>query len=80
MVFQRGMLVEQYLNTSTTSRMEGLGRIDVGAPGDVLLENIVLEGAADAGKENAPLLGDDRVEAQEHRRRGVNGHGRADLV
>ena len=49
MVFHLGVLAEQYLNTSTTRRMEGWGWVNVGATGDVFLEDVVLQGAANLG-------------------------------
>ena len=53
-----------------------LGRIDVRAAGDVLLENVVLDGAAQLLSSNTALLGDDNVHRQQGRRGGVDGHRR----
>ena len=51
-----------------------LGREDVGAAGDVLLEDVVLGGAADLREVGALLLGDRDVEGEEDRAGGVDGH------
>ena len=56
------------------------GRIDVGAPGHVLLQDVVLDGAAQQRRVDAVLLGDQLVEEQEDGGRGVDGHRRGDLV
>ena len=55
------------------------GREDVGAPGDVLLEHVVLDGARQPGRVGALLLGHQLVEQQEHGRGRVDGHRRGDL-
>ena len=57
-----------------------LRRVDVGAAGDVLLEDVVLRGAGDLVLRDALLLADDGVHRDEHGRRGVDGHRGADLV
>ena len=59
---------------SLTRRSEGCRRIDVGAAGDVLLEHVVLDRAGQARRVDALLLGDQLVEQQQHRGRGVDGH------
>ena len=58
----------------------GAGRIDVGASGDVLLENIVLHGAPQRGGVDPTLLRHRDVEGQQRRRGRIDGHGRADLI
>ena len=55
-------------------------REDVGAPRDVLLEDVVLGRAADGGPRHALGLGRCHVEGQQDRRRGVDRHRRADLA
>ena len=58
----------------------GPGREDVGAAGDVLLQDVVLGGAADLARVRPLLLGDGDVEREEDGRRGVDGHRGGDLV
>ena len=55
-------------------------RIDIGPPGDVLLEDVVLDRAAQALRGDTGLLGHDLIEQQEDGRRGVDGHRRGDTV
>ena len=56
-------------------------RIDVGAAGDVFLQQVVLDGAAtDVGRRDALLFGDQLVEQQQDRCRRVDGHRRRDLL
>ena len=66
--------------TSVTSRSEGARRVDVGAARDVLLEDVVLDGAADALPGDALLLGEHEVEREQDRRRGVDRHRGRDAV
>src|SRR5690606_8150531 len=47
---------------------------DVGPPGDVLLEDVVLDGAAQLCRGHALFLGDQLVEQQQDGGRGVDGH------
>jgi len=47
---------------------------------DVLLEDVVLDRAAQQLRIDAVLLGDELVEEEEHGRRGIDGHRRRDLV
>ena len=61
-------------------RKRGYRRIDVRAAGDVFLENVVLDRAAERRAADAPLLGDDDVHRQQRAARGVDGHRRRDLV
>ena len=56
------------------------GREDVGAAGDVLLEDVVLGRAADPCPLDALRLGRGDVQGQQDRRRGVDRHRRADLA
>ena len=55
-------------------------RVDVGAAGDVLLEHVVLDRAGELVARDAVLLGDQRVEQQQHRRRRVDRHRRRDAL
>ena len=57
-----------------------LGRVDVVAAGDVLLEHVVLDRAAELLGRHALLLADELVEQQQDRRRRVDRHRRRDLV
>ncbi len=56
------------------------GREDVGAARDVLLEDVVLDRAAQLGGVDALLLGDELVEQQQDRGGGVDGHRGGDLA
>ena len=58
----------------------GARREDVVPAGDVLLEDVVLDGAAQRAAGHALLLGDQLVEQQQQRRRGVDRHRRRHLV
>ena len=55
-------------------------REDVGAAGDVFLEDVVLDRAAQAPHVDAALLRRRDVERQQDRRRGVDRHGGGDAV
>ena len=55
-------------------------RVHVGAAGDVLLEQIVLDRARDLIAADTLLLGDELVEQQQDRRRRVDRHRRRHLV
>ena len=57
-----------------------LGRIDEVAPGDVLLEDVVLGGTAKLFGRDPLLLAHQLVEEQQHRRRRVDRHRGRDLV
>ena len=61
-------------------REDRLGRIDVRAARDVLLEDVVLDRAAQLRARDAALLGDDDVHREQRRRRRVDRHRRRDLV
>ena len=52
------------------------GRIDVRAARDVLLEDVVLDRAAERRARDAALLGDDDVHREQRRRRRVDRHRR----
>ena len=52
----------------------GPGRVDVGAAGDVFLEDVVLDRATDGRRSDTLLVGDKLVEQQQDRRRGVDRH------
>jgi hypothetical protein len=54
--------------------------IDVGPAGDVLLEDVVLEGAGERGGGDARALGSGDVECEQDRRRGIDGHRGGDAV
>ncbi len=56
------------------------GRIDVGAAGDVLLEDVVLGGPGDRRARDALRLGRRDVEGEKDRSRRVDGHRRRDLA
>jgi hypothetical protein len=56
------------------------GRIHVGAAGDVLLEQVVLDRATDVRARHTVLLGDELVHQEEDRGRRVDRHRRRDLV
>ena len=81
MVFQRGMRSAAVGEDVGDDPHRRPGRVDVGAAGDVLLEQVVLDRpAADLGRRHALLLGHQLVEQQEDGRRRVDGHRRRDLV
>ncbi len=63
-----------------TRRMEGSGRKDVGAAGDVFLEDVVLDGAAQLGDFHALPAGDGDVHGQQDGGGGVDGHAGGDFV
>src|SRR5262249_37120593 len=56
------------------------GGIDVGAAGDVFLEDVVLHRAREPAEVRALLTGDGDVERQQYRGGGVDGHRGGDLV
>ncbi len=58
----------------------GRGREDVGAAGDVLLEDVVLDGAAQLARVDALLAGDGDIHGEQDGGGGVDGHGCGDLV
>ena len=58
----------------------GAGREDVGAAGDVLLQDVVLRGAADLSQVSALPLGHRHVEREQDRCRGVDRHRRRHLL
>ena len=57
-----------------------LRRVDVRAARGVLLQEVVLDGAADLRRVDALLLGDQLVEQQQDRRGRVDRHGRRDAI
>ena len=57
-----------------------LGRVDEVPARDVLLEDVVLRGAAEAFSGHALLLADELVQEQQHARGSVDRHRRRDLV
>ena len=61
-------------------RIAPVGRIDEVAAGDVLLEDVVLGGAAQLLGRHSLLLADELVEQEQHRGGRVDGHRRRDLV
>ncbi len=80
MVFQLGRLagaVGEGVHDQSHGRAR---RVDVRAAGDVLLQNVVLDGAADLLARHSLLLGHQLVEQQQNGPGGVDGHGRRDLV
>ena len=58
----------------------GLDWIYPGVLGHVLLEDVVLHGAAQLVRRDTLLLGRGDVKAEEHRGRAVDGHGRRDPI
>ncbi len=58
----------------------GAGRVDVGSPGDVLLQDVVLDRAADLARRDALLLSGELVQEKKDRRRRVDRHRRRDPV
>ena len=56
------------------------GRVDEVPARDVLLEDVVLDGAAELLRRHALLLADELVEQQQHGGGRVDGHRRGDLV
>ena len=65
---------------STMRRIDGRGREDPGLLGDVLLEDVVLDGAAELVPGHALLLGHGEVHGREDGGGAVDGHGGGDLV
>jgi hypothetical protein len=57
-----------------------LGRIDVVAAGDVLLEHVVLDRPPELVRGDVLLLADELVEQEQDPRRGVDRHRGGDLV
>ena len=57
-----------------------LGRVDVGVADHELLEDVVLDGAAQLILCNALLLGGHHVARQHRQHRAIHGHAHADLV
>src|SRR5439155_1463287 len=58
----------------------GRGRIDVGAARGILLEHVVLDGAADLRPRDTLLLSYREVEAEEDHPRRVDGHRGGDAI
>ena len=58
----------------------GAGWKDVRAAGDVFLEDVVLNGAAQPGGIDTLLLGGGDIHGQQDGRRGIDGHAGRDLV
>ena len=79
-MFHFGTFLAQYSKTLVMMPHAGLGRIDVRAACDVLLQQVVLNRAADRAGRNALFLGDQLVEQQQDRRGRVDRHARADLI
>ena len=61
-------------------RMDCLWRIDVGASGHVLLEDVVLDGAGDLVRRDPLFFRHGDVHGKEDRCSGVDGHGGGNLV
>ena len=59
---------------SLISRSDASGREDVGAPGQVLLDDVVLGGALELPRVDAVALGHGDVEREQPRRGGVDRH------
>ena len=60
--------------------IEGVGRIDVGVPHHVFLEDVVLDRAGELVERGALFEGGDDVEGEDGKHRAVHGHGDRDLV
>ena len=73
-VFQRGRRCAQYAKVSVTQSHRGTRREDVGAASRVLLENVVLDRAAERVRGNALAFRCELVQEQQHRRRRIDGH------
>ena len=58
----------------------GLGRINVGVPHHVFLEDVVLDGAVELVRRNALLLGSHDVKCHDRNNRAVHRHGDGHLV
>ena len=80
MVFHFGTSVGRRRTCRCTRRIDGARRVDVGAARDVLLEDVVLDGAAEGAARHAALVGHRDVEREQRRRRRVDGHRRRDLA
>ena len=80
MVFQLGRLLGAVGEGVDDQPHGRTRRVDVGAAGDVLLQDVVLDGAADLLARHALLLGDQLVEQQQDGAGGVDRHRRRDLV
>ena len=80
MVFQLGQVGRAVGERVDDEAHGGPRRVDVGPPGDVLLQDVVLDGAADLLARHALLLGHQLVEEQQDGAGGVDRHGRRDLV
>ena len=74
MVFQVGHLGGAELDDVGDQLERGARRVDEGAAGGVLLEDVVLHRAAEPVPGHPLLLGHHQVEGEEDRRRGVDGH------
>ena len=80
MVFQLGRLRGAVGEGVDDQAHGGPRRVDVGPPGDVLLQDVVLDGAADLLPRHALLLGHQLVEQQQDGAGRVDRHGGRDLV
>ncbi len=80
MLFQRGSSRRAEGEDVGDEPHRGLRAVDVGAAGDVLLEDVVLDGATQSLARDAPAIGHGHVERQEDRRGGIDGHGGGDPV
>ena len=65
---------------SLISRSDGCGREHVGAARQVLLDDVVLDGAGELGRGRALRVGGGDVEREQPRRRGVDRHGGVHLA
>ncbi len=79
-MFHCGTCSVQNAIRSVMIRMLGSRRVDPLLLGDVLLEDVVLQRAAQLLERDALLLGHGEVHAEDHRGRGVDRHRRGDLV
>ncbi len=80
MVFQRRQVLVAVGEDVGDEPHRRAGRVDVGPPGDVLLQDVVLDRPADLGVGDPLLLGHQLVEQQQDAGGGVDGHRRRHLV
>ncbi len=69
--------IREYVRDQTHGRR---GREDIGAAGNVFLQDVVLDGAAQLRHVRALAFGDGDVHGQQYGRRGVDGHRGGNFV
>ena len=80
MLFQRGSSAGAEGEDVRHQAHRRLRPVDVRAAGDVLLEDVVLDGATEPVAGDAAAVGHGHDHGHQDRRRGVDGHGGRDLV